>query len=94
MWNIAVAIVRLPVTITVLILATLIALPLIVLIMVVVWIGAYVVAPFYLLRCLVLNKRGDYSAYVKEYLHADPFSEIASEVSSMYASILKWGFPS
>jgi hypothetical protein len=91
MWEMLVALIRLPVTLALLILATVVGLPFIFVFGIGTWIFGYVGVPFVLVARLFANEKEDFKKYVAN-LEA-PLSEMSESIESMYRGIFKWGFP-
>ena len=88
MWEAMVALVRLPVTLLLLVLATGIALPFIIVFGIGAWILGYLAIPF----VLVSNDKSEFKKYLSGL--EEPLTEIQQTIASMYKGIFEWGFPS
>ena len=91
MWEALVALVRLPLTLALLILATVVGLPFIIVFGVCAWIFGYLGVPFVLVARLFANEKEDFKKYVANL--ESPLSEMSESIGSMYSGIFKWGFP-
>jgi hypothetical protein len=91
MWEVLVALVRLPVTLALLILGTVVGLPFIFVFGIGAWIFGYVGVPFVLVVRLFANEKEDFKKYVANL--ESPLSEMSESIESMYRGIFKWGFP-
>ena len=91
MWKVLVALVRLPATIVLLILATVIGLPFLLVFGIGAWIFGYLAVPFVLVARLFSNEKEKFEKYVSNLER--PLSKMSETIESMYRGIFKWGFP-